>query len=176
MGGKQHDFPAPPTGASERLSGGPLTRRVVLAMIKRWASTAGNPPSTCCHTAYVERGTIEHAQQLAGHASPRTMKLYDRTPHTVTVDKDRPYRDRNGAAAEDAPRPTATCSGASAFRSGTGNAARMPQHATGRPDRPGSHPPSACWRRSCPVAQALQERGHDPPPGGQTSQAADTPI
>lgn len=72
---------------SRRLSGRSLTRRVVLAMIKRRASAAGLPASTCCHTfratgitAYLSNGgTLEHAQQIAGHASPRTTKLYDRT-------------------------------------------------------------------------------------------------
>ena len=33
----------------ERLTGRALTRRVVLAMIKRWAAAAALPPSTCCH-------------------------------------------------------------------------------------------------------------------------------
>ena len=33
-----------------RLSGRPLARRAVLAMIKRRASSAGLPASTCCHT------------------------------------------------------------------------------------------------------------------------------
>ena len=33
-----------------RLSGRPLTRRAVLAMIKRRAAAAGLPASTCCHT------------------------------------------------------------------------------------------------------------------------------
>ena len=76
------------------LTGRPLTRRVVLAMIKR-RSAAGLPPSTCCHTfratgitAYLSNGgTLEHAQQIAGHASPKTTKLYDRTADTVTVDE-----------------------------------------------------------------------------------------
>ena len=75
------------------LTGRPLTRRVVLAMIKRRASAAGLPASTCCHTfratgitAYLSNGgTLEHAQQIAGHASPKTTKLYDRTADTVTV-------------------------------------------------------------------------------------------
>ena len=79
----------------ERLSGRPLTRRVVLAMIKRRAAAAGLPPSTCCHTfratgitAYLSNGgTIEHAQQIAGHRSPKTTKLYDRTADRVTVDE-----------------------------------------------------------------------------------------
>ena len=81
--------------AGERLTGRALTRRVVLAMIKRRASAAGLPPSTCCHTfratgitAYLSNGgTLEHAQQIAGHASPKTTKLYDRTADTVTVDE-----------------------------------------------------------------------------------------
>ena len=80
---------------SGRLSGRSLTRRVVLAMIKRRASAAGLPASTCCHTfratgitAYLSNGgALEHAQQIAGHASPRTTKLYDRTADTVTLDE-----------------------------------------------------------------------------------------
>lgn len=32
-------------------------------------------------------GTIEHAQQIAGHAAPKTTKLYDRSADTVTVDE-----------------------------------------------------------------------------------------
>ena len=32
-------------------------------------------------------GTLEHAQQIAGHASQKTTKLYDRTADTVTVDE-----------------------------------------------------------------------------------------
>ena len=81
--------------AGERLTGRPLSRRVVLAMIKRRAGAAGLPPSTCCHTfratgitAYLSNGgTLEHAQQIAGHASPKTTKLYDRTADTVTVEE-----------------------------------------------------------------------------------------
>ena len=80
---------------SGRLSGRSLTRRVVLAMIKRRAAAAGLPGSTCCHTfratgitAYLSNGgTLEHAQQIAGHASPRTTKLYDRTADAVTLDE-----------------------------------------------------------------------------------------
>ena len=30
---------------------------------------------------------LEHAQQIAGHASPKTTKLYDRTADTITVDE-----------------------------------------------------------------------------------------
>ena len=81
--------------AGRRLTGRALDRRLVLAMIKRRAAAAGLPPSTCCHTfratgitAYLSNGgTLEHAQQIAGHASPKTTKLYDRTADTVTVDE-----------------------------------------------------------------------------------------
>ena len=81
--------------SGRRLTGRALERRLVLAMIKRRAAAAGLPPSTCCHTfratgitAYLSNGgTLEHAQQIAGHASPKTTKLYDRTADTVTVDE-----------------------------------------------------------------------------------------
>ena len=70
-------------------------QRLVLAMIKRRAAAADLPPSTCCHTfratgitAYLSNGgTLEHAQRIAGHASPKTTKLYDRTADTITVDE-----------------------------------------------------------------------------------------
>ena len=66
---------------------GPGARPATLAMIKRRPAAAGLPPSTCCHTfratgitAYLSNGaTLEHAQQIVGHASPKTTKLYDRT-------------------------------------------------------------------------------------------------
>ena len=32
-----------------------------------------------------ERWTLEHAQQMAGHESPRTTKLYDRTKDEITL-------------------------------------------------------------------------------------------
>ena len=78
----------PGVDRSGRLSGRSLTRRVVLAMIKRRAAAAGLPTSTCCHTFRATGITaLEHAQQIAGHASPRTTKLYDRTADTVTLDE-----------------------------------------------------------------------------------------
>ena len=80
---------------SGRLSGRRLERRAVLAMIKRRAVGAGLPASTCCHTfratgitAYLSNGgTLEHAQRIAGHASPKTTKLYDRTADAVSLDE-----------------------------------------------------------------------------------------
>jgi integrase len=49
----------------------------------------------CCHTfratgitAYLENGgTIEKAQQIAAHESPRTTRLYDRTREERTLDE-----------------------------------------------------------------------------------------
>ena len=81
--------------AGRRLTGRALARRLVLAMIKRRAAAAELPVSTCCHTfratgitAYLSNGgTLEHAQRIAGHASPKTTKLYDRTADTITVDE-----------------------------------------------------------------------------------------
>ncbi|MCC6968960.1 MAG: tyrosine-type recombinase/integrase [Phycisphaerales bacterium] len=67
----------------------------VLRMVKRRASACGLPHTTCCHTfratsitTYLENGgTLERAQQIAAHSSPRTTKLYDRTSDTVTLDE-----------------------------------------------------------------------------------------
>jgi integrase/recombinase XerD len=77
----------------KQLSDRRLHRREVLAMIKRRARAAGVSPTTCCHTfratgitAYLASGgTLEHAQQIADHESPRTTKLYDRTGDAVSV-------------------------------------------------------------------------------------------
>jgi len=72
-----------------------LTRTDVLRMIKRRVADADLPASTCCHTfratgitAYLDNGgTIENAQSIAGHESPRTTKLYDRTSDEITLDE-----------------------------------------------------------------------------------------
>ena len=73
----------------------PLSRTDVLRMIKRRAHKAGLPVSISCHTfratgitAYLENGgTIEKAQAIAAHESPRTTKLYDRTSDEITLDE-----------------------------------------------------------------------------------------
>jgi len=73
----------------------PMSRTDVLRMIKRRVEDAGLPSSTCCHTfratgitAYLENGgTIENAQAIAAHESPRTTKLYDRTGDEITLDE-----------------------------------------------------------------------------------------
>ena len=39
-------------------------------------------------TAYLEAGgTLENAQAMAAHESPRTTKLYDRTADIITLDE-----------------------------------------------------------------------------------------
>jgi site-specific recombinase XerD len=72
-----------------------LIRQRVLDMIKRRARRAGLPQNICCHTfratgitTYLQNGgTIEKAQQIAAHESPRTTKLYDRTNDAITLDE-----------------------------------------------------------------------------------------
>ncbi len=72
-----------------------MSRVDALQMVKRRARDAGLPSSTCCHTfratgitAFLENGgTIEKAQAIAAHESPRTTKLYDRTGDEITLDE-----------------------------------------------------------------------------------------
>ncbi len=73
----------------------PMHRIDALRMVKRRARAAGLPETTCCHTfratgitAYLDNGgTIENAQAIAAHESPRTTKLYDRTGDEITLDE-----------------------------------------------------------------------------------------
>jgi integrase len=70
-----------------------MSRTDVLRMVKRRAKGASLPYSTCCHTfratgitAYLENGgTLENAQAIAAHESPRTTKLCDRTADEITL-------------------------------------------------------------------------------------------
>jgi len=72
-----------------------MDRREVLAMIKRRAMLAGLPANISCHTFratgittyMLNGGTLEKAQQIAAHESPRTTKLYDRTSDEVSLDE-----------------------------------------------------------------------------------------
>ena len=74
-------------GKGDRLGVRAMSRFDVLHMIKRRAEAAALPYSTCCHTfratgitTYLQNGgTLEHAQTIANHESPRTAKLYDGT-------------------------------------------------------------------------------------------------
>ena len=79
----------------KRLTERAISRQHTLRMIKRRARQAGLPATTSCHTlratgitAYLENGgTIENAQAIAAHESPRTTKLYDRTSDEITLDE-----------------------------------------------------------------------------------------
>ena len=63
------------------------------AAIRKRAKAAGFLTPVGCHTwratgitIYLENdGRLEHAQQMAGHESPRTTKLYDRTKDEITL-------------------------------------------------------------------------------------------
>jgi integrase len=77
------------------LSDRPMSRFDVLHMIKRRAEAAALPYSTGCHTfratgitTYLQNGgTLEHAQAIANHESPRTTKLYDRTREELSFEE-----------------------------------------------------------------------------------------
>jgi integrase/recombinase XerD len=77
------------------LTSRPMHRIDAIRMIKRRAQAIGLPETICCHTfratgitAYLENGgTIEKAQQIANHESPKTTKLYDRTSDQITLDE-----------------------------------------------------------------------------------------
>ncbi|MEO1089362.1 MAG: tyrosine-type recombinase/integrase [Pseudomonadota bacterium] len=82
-------------GRTGRLSDKPLLARNALDLVQRRARDAGLRGRICNHTfratgitAYLENGgTLEMAQAIAAHESPRTTKLYDRTADAVTLDE-----------------------------------------------------------------------------------------
>jgi len=82
-------------GRSRELTENAMNRVDALRMIKRRAKVAGLSAAVSCHTfratgitAYLENGgTIENAQAIAAHESPRTTKLYDRTSDELTLDE-----------------------------------------------------------------------------------------
>jgi hypothetical protein len=52
------------------------------------ARRAATPSGLIGITTYLRNGcTIEHAQQIANHESPRTTKLYGRTNHAISLDE-----------------------------------------------------------------------------------------
>ena len=82
-------------GRTGTLTDSGLSRHDALKIVKRRAKAAGLSHRICCHTfratgitAYLENGgTIENAQAIAAHESPRTTKLYDRTSDEITLDE-----------------------------------------------------------------------------------------
>ena len=63
-----------------------IQRRAEASGIKTWI---GNQTFRVTRiTAYLKnKGTLEAAQQLANHESPRTTKLYDRRQDEISVDE-----------------------------------------------------------------------------------------
>ena len=74
-----------------------LQRAEALAMVKRRARKAGiETPGICNHTfrgsgitAYLDHpdARLEVAQHMAGHADPKTTRIYDRRQEIVTLDE-----------------------------------------------------------------------------------------
>ena len=73
----------------------PMTQSDAWRMVQRRARDAGIPTAVCNHTfratgitAYLDNGgSLENAQAMAAHESPRTTKLYDRTDDQITLDE-----------------------------------------------------------------------------------------
>ena len=82
-------------GRTGTLAATPMNRVDAWRMIQRRAAELGTEVKIGCHTfratgitAYLEAGgTLENAQAMATHESPRTTKLYDRTGDEITLDE-----------------------------------------------------------------------------------------
>jgi len=82
-------------GRTDGLTENAMSRIHVWQMIQRRAREGGLNGDICCHTfratgitAYLDNGgTLENAQLMAAHESPRTTKLYDRTGDEITLDE-----------------------------------------------------------------------------------------
>jgi len=94
--GEDKDSPLWRRMTNQRLVGGGRMSRVdVFRMIKRRCRQGELGAAANCHTfratgitAYLlNGGTIEGAQAIAAHESPRTTKLYDRTTDEITLDE-----------------------------------------------------------------------------------------
>ena len=88
-------FRTSPRHAATVLTEQPMTQADAWRMVRRRAVAAGIMAPIGNHTfratgitAYLSNGgTLEHAQSMAGHESPRTTKLYDRTKDRLTQDE-----------------------------------------------------------------------------------------
>jgi site-specific recombinase XerC len=82
-------------GKTGILTDRPMHRVDAYQMVRRRAAEAGLKGKLGCHvfratgiTVYLEAGgTLENAQAMAAHESPRTTKLYDRTADGITLDE-----------------------------------------------------------------------------------------
>jgi integrase len=88
-------FSAPFSGEPEVLTERPMSQSDAWRMLQRRARDAGIPTAVCNHTfratsitAYLKnKGTLETAQFIANHESPRTTKLYDRRQDEISLDE-----------------------------------------------------------------------------------------
>ena len=93
--GFQQNAPLFQTFRKKKPTGRAMSRSEAYRMIRRRAIHAGVFAPVCCHsfratgiTVYLEnKGTLETAQKIAAHESPRTTKLYDRTDDQLTLDE-----------------------------------------------------------------------------------------
>jgi site-specific recombinase XerD len=82
-------------GKTGELTGNPMWQQDAYRMIQRRAEAAGIKTRIGNHTfratgitAYLKNnGTLEAAQQIANHESPRTTKLYDRRQDEISLDE-----------------------------------------------------------------------------------------
>ncbi|PWC26737.1 tyrosine-type recombinase/integrase [Teichococcus aestuarii] len=82
-------------GRTGQLTANGMSQADAYRMIQRRAEAGGVATRIGCHswrargiTAYLENGgLLEHAQQMAAHASARTTKLYDRRGQQITLDE-----------------------------------------------------------------------------------------
>ncbi len=82
-------------GKTGEINGEPMHRIDAYRMVRRRTAEAGFKQKLGCHvfratgiTAYLEAGgTLENAQAMAAHESPKTTKLYDRTGDEITLDE-----------------------------------------------------------------------------------------
>ena len=80
---------------NRNLTGERMYPQDVWRMLKRRSRRAELPENICCHTfratgitTYLENGgSVEVAQQIAGHESPRTTKLYDRRNDEIALEE-----------------------------------------------------------------------------------------
>jgi integrase len=82
-------------GRTDKLTDNAMHRTDAYRMIQRRRAELDMRVRIGCHTfratgitAYLEGGgTLENAQLMAAHESPRTTKLYDRTGDEITLDE-----------------------------------------------------------------------------------------
>lgn len=83
------------TALGPQLTEKPMSRVDAFRMVRRRAAAIGMDVKIGCHTfratgitAYLENGgSLENAQLMAAHESPRTTKLYDRTGDEITLEE-----------------------------------------------------------------------------------------